>query len=159
MIRIETESAAQTAEIGALLGAVLPRGMFVGLSGDLGGGKTTFTQGLARGLGVRGNVTSPTFQLVREYKGRERLFHFDFYRLDSGSDLLDLDIPACLKEGVVAAEWADLFEVPDIDQFILMQFTWTGEECRFIDVISCSEQGSELMNKLVSEKQFGAKVL
>jgi len=78
---ITTHSSAQTLELGRRLGELLQAGDVVFLSGDLGVGKTTFSKGVARGLGISAEVTSPTFTLVAEYEGRVPLAHFDLYRL------------------------------------------------------------------------------
>ena len=147
---IETRSAEETARLGRAIGERAGRGLFVGLSGDLGGGKTTLTQGIARGLGIEGNITSPTFQLVREYAGRERLFHFDFYRLESGADLLDLEIGGCLRDGVVVAEWSERFEVPDAEHFILMRLDWLSENGRRIEFTAAAGGGARLLEDLLS---------
>jgi tRNA threonylcarbamoyladenosine biosynthesis protein TsaE len=144
-----TGSAEETVKLGRALGELAGRGLFIGLSGDLGGGKTTLTQGLARGLGVEENVTSPTFQLVREYAGRERLFHFDFYRLESGADLFDLDIAGCLMEGVVVAEWSERFDVPDAEDFILMRLDWESENARRIGITAAAGGGERLLESLL----------
>ena len=82
----------------------------IALTGDLGCGKTTFVQGLARGLGVseREYVTSPTFTLINEYDARLALVHVDLYRLDTGLDMLDIGFDEVLeRDAVVAIEWAD----------------------------------------------------
>lgn len=73
----------------------------------MGSGKTTFVRGLARGLGVGGDVMSPTFQLVRVYPGRPPLAHVDLYRLRSTPELADLGLEELLEEAVVAVEWGD----------------------------------------------------
>ena len=144
-----TGSAEETVELGRALGELAERGLFVGLSGDLGGGKTTLTQGIARGLGIADNITSPTFQLVREYTGREQLFHFDFYRLESGADLFDLDIAGCLKDGVVVAEWSERFDVPDAEHFILMRLDWESENRRRIGITAAAGDGARLLETLL----------
>ena len=150
-ITLITGSADETEEVGLLLGAGLERGMFVGLSGELGGGKTTLTRGIARGMGIRADVTSPTFQLVREYNGRERLYHFDFFRLASGCDLLDLDIAGCLEKGIVVAEWAEKFDVVDAVRFIRIRFGWEGENRRRIEFTGGSPEGCLLLDSLARD--------
>jgi tRNA threonylcarbamoyladenosine biosynthesis protein TsaE len=97
----ETEKAA------ARLGRRLGHGDLVLLVGDLGAGKTTFVRGLARGMGVEGPVVSPTFQLVRVYRGPVPLAHVDLYRLGGGADVADLDLDGLLDAGAVAVEWGD----------------------------------------------------
>ena len=91
-----TRSPAETREVAAgLAGSLLP-GDVLALCGELGSGKTCFVQGLARALGVRGRVSSPTFTLMHEYQGRLPVFHVDLYRLFTGADLAELgldDIP------------------------------------------------------------------
>ena len=81
-LELSTGDEEQTRELGARLGAVLRTGDILLLSGDLGTGKTCLTQGLGRGLGCTGNVTSPSFVIMNEYSGRETLFHCDLYRMD-----------------------------------------------------------------------------
>ncbi|GAA5478384.1 tRNA threonylcarbamoyladenosine biosynthesis protein TsaE [Haloferula helveola] len=89
----------------------LAGGEVLGLVGGLGAGKTHFTKGLAAGLGHDGEVTSPTFALVHEYRdGRLPVFHLDFYRLESAEALIGIGWDEMLdEEGVVIAEWADRF--------------------------------------------------
>lgn len=105
----QSNSEAETRAIGARLAAQLQPGAVLLLSGDLGAGKTAFTKGLAEGLGIDpGEVTSPTFTLVHEYRqGRLPLVHVDLYRLDK-ADLDELGMDSDLAEqGVLAIEWAD----------------------------------------------------
>jgi len=113
-LEARTASATQTRELAhALAGAVGP-GDIVLLVGGLGSGKTTFAQGFARGLGVEGPVTSPTFTLVREYpcasrSGLRRLLHADVYRLESMGEVIDLALPELVEEDAVAVvEWGDV---------------------------------------------------
>jgi tRNA threonylcarbamoyladenosine biosynthesis protein TsaE len=100
--------------LGAELAAGLEAGAVLALVGGLGAGKTRFVKGLAKGLGFSGEVTSPTFALVHEYRGgRLPLFHFDLYRLKDEQELLGIGWDEFFDEpGIVVAEWADLF--PDL---------------------------------------------
>jgi tRNA threonylcarbamoyladenosine biosynthesis protein TsaE len=94
--------------LGARLAEVLRPGDLVLLSGELGAGKTTLTQGLAEGLGVRGPVTSPTFVIARVHpslRGGPDLVHVDAYRLSSLDEVDDLDLDAALDESVTVVEW------------------------------------------------------
>ena len=97
-----------TLKFGQELGSLLQAGDVIALIGDLGAGKTTLTQGIALGLGVTDRVTSPTFTLVQEYKGRVPLFHFDPYRLERPEDVYDFGFEEYMERGgVVVVEWAD----------------------------------------------------
>jgi len=104
-----TNSPAETENLGAALGKLLPAGTVLAYRGDLGAGKTAFTRGLARGLGCNELVTSPTYTIVNEYiGGRLPLFHFDMYRLRSSEDLWDIGWEDYLERGgVCAVEWSE----------------------------------------------------
>lgn len=104
-----TRSAAETEQLGARLARALEPGDVIAFRGDLGAGKTAFTRGLARGLGIREPVTSPTYTIVNEYpQGRLPLFHFDMYRLSDPEELFDLGWEDYLaREGVCAVEWSE----------------------------------------------------
>lgn len=106
-----THSLAETEELGCRLGRTLGPGAVVAYFGGLGMGKTAFTRGLARGLGCRGRVTSPTFTIVNEYEGDIPLFHFDLYRLGSSDELFDIGWEDYLaRGGVCAVEWSERAE-------------------------------------------------
>ena len=130
-----TNSPAETESIGVALGQRLKPGTVIAYRGDLGAGKTAFTRGLARGLGCREIVTSPTYTIVNEYLGgRIPLFHFDMYRLRSSDDLWDIGWDDYLERGgVCAVEWsenvADAMEDP-----IYITIEKTGEESRRITI-------------------------
>jgi len=103
-----TASAEETRAVAAALAAHLAAGDVVVLIGDLGAGKTTFAQGIARGLGVAGPVTSPTFTLVQQYAGRLPVAHVDVYRLDRIQELHDLGFEELVDgPGVTVIEWGD----------------------------------------------------
>ena len=104
-----SHSEEETESIGEHLGASLSPGAVVAYLGGLGMGKTAFTRGLARGLGCKGRVTSPTFTIVNEYEGRIPLFHFDMYRLPDSDALFDIGWEDYLdRNGVCAVEWSEL---------------------------------------------------
>jgi tRNA threonylcarbamoyladenosine biosynthesis protein TsaE len=104
---IVSHSLAQTQRLGARLGELLRGGDLLLLDGDLGTGKTSLTQGIAEGLGVREMVSSPTFTLLKEYEGRLPLYHFDLYRLDDATEILDLGFEEYFESnGVCVVEWA-----------------------------------------------------
>ena len=107
-MEIETASPEETQKIAAKLGEKLKPGDVVLLFGDLGAGKTTFVQGLARGLGVPEDyyVQSPTFALINEYPGRVPLYHVDLYRL-APEDVYDLGLEELVEKGVVVIEWSE----------------------------------------------------
>ncbi len=104
-----THSPAETEAVGAALAGRLAPGAIVAYRGDLGAGKTAFTRGLARGLGIRERVTSPTYTIVNEYLGgRLPLFHFDMYRLGSEEELFDIGWEDYLdRGGICAVEWSE----------------------------------------------------
>lgn len=101
-------SAEELKSAAACLGSRLSAGDLLVLSGELGAGKTTFTQGLGRGLGVRAGIISPTFVLVRNHpslSGGPGLVHVDAYRLDTDAEIDDLDLEHTLEESVTVVEW------------------------------------------------------
>ncbi|USS84978.1 tRNA (adenosine(37)-N6)-threonylcarbamoyltransferase complex ATPase subunit type 1 TsaE [Fructilactobacillus myrtifloralis] len=104
---IEVTSAAQTEQLGAQLASHLQAGDVLLLDGDLGAGKTTFTKGIARGLGIRQTVKSPSFPIIREYQsGRLPLYHMDVYRLETGG-AADLGLDEYFAgSGVSVVEWS-----------------------------------------------------
>jgi tRNA threonylcarbamoyladenosine biosynthesis protein TsaE len=109
MLKYSTESVEETSRIGEQLGRLLSKGNIVCLSGDLGAGKTAFTQGIAKGMGVKDYVTSPTYTIINEYEGRLPLYHFDVYRLNDVSEMYELGYEEYFfGDGVVVLEWADI---------------------------------------------------
>ncbi|WP_094777250.1 tRNA (adenosine(37)-N6)-threonylcarbamoyltransferase complex ATPase subunit type 1 TsaE [Domibacillus aminovorans] len=110
----------------AHIAAFLVPGDVVLLEGDLGAGKTTFTQGIAAALGVKKNVNSPTFTIVKEYKGKYPLYHMDVYRLGPDSEE-DLGFDEYFYgEGISIVEWAHLIEGQLPDEYIKINIYHTG---------------------------------
>ncbi len=111
MITARTGSASSTQALGEAMAALLLPGDAVLLVGPLGSGKTTFVQGLARGIGYKGSVTSPTFTLCHTYTGRLDLVHVDLWRVDRLGEVLDLALDEELERGAaVVAEWGEAAE-------------------------------------------------
>ncbi|QFG67799.1 tRNA (adenosine(37)-N6)-threonylcarbamoyltransferase complex ATPase subunit type 1 TsaE [Ornithinimicrobium pratense] len=105
---LDLPTAEDTRALGRRLGSLLRAGDLLVLTGDLGAGKTTLTQGLAEGLGVRGPITSPTFVIARVHPSLQEgpaLVHVDAYRLGDGAELDDLDLDESLAESVTVVEW------------------------------------------------------
>ena len=109
---IETNSAEETYQLGKQMGEKAGAGEIYCLDGDLGTGKTVFTQGFAAGLGVEGPVNSPTFTILQQYdSGRLPLYHFDVYRIGDVEEMDEIGYEDCIYgEGVSLIEWADLIE-------------------------------------------------
>ena len=102
----------ETEKLGERIGQAAVPGMVVALIGDLGTGKTTLTKSIARGLGVTETVTSPTFNIIREYKsGRIPLYHFDVYRIADPDEMFELGYEEYFYgDGICVVEWADIIE-------------------------------------------------
>ena len=130
-----SHSERETEDLGARLGAALRPGTVIAYTGDLGAGKTAFTRGLARGLGVTDRVTSPTYTIVNEYlSGRLPLFHFDMYRLESSDDLFDIGWEDYLERGgVCAVEWSENVDDAMVGA-VRVNIEKTGENTRRITV-------------------------
>lgn len=111
MFTLKTESVSETEAFAEKMGAKLHGKVVVAFFGGLGMGKTAFTKGLARGLGITADVSSPTFALVNEYKGNYELYHFDMYRVESWDDLYSTGFFDYYEQGaVLACEWSENIE-------------------------------------------------
>lgn len=116
MLDVPSESVERTRRLGAILGGLLARGDVVLLHGELGAGKTAFTQGIGRGLGVTAMVNSPTFTILKEYAGRLPLYHFDLYRIEDPGELESLGFADYFAgDGVSVIEWAERGEADEAD--------------------------------------------
>jgi tRNA threonylcarbamoyladenosine biosynthesis protein TsaE len=130
-MKAASRSARETQALGERLGARLDAGDVVACIGPLGAGKTCFIQGLARGLGVTAEVTSPTFVLVNQYRGRLPVYHVDAYRTGSLTELVDLGLEEMIHgEGVTVLEWADKLLPLLPPRTIMVTISGLGEEPR-----------------------------
>ena len=131
MVKIYLENEEQTKDIGYKLGQLVTPKSVICLIGDLGAGKTTMTQSLAKALEVDDYITSPTYTIVNEYEGRIPLYHFDVYRIGSSDEMYDIGFDEYIDgDGVCIIEWANLIEdiLPNEYLYIEMNYKETGRE-------------------------------
>ena len=155
LVEFESKSAKQTFSIGFAVGRKAREGDVFALTGERGSGKTCFTGGLARGLGVGEEyaITRPTFTLINEYPGRCRLYHFDLYRLNHSSELEDLGYEEYVSgEGVVVIEWAEkIAEVLPAD-VVTVCFRYVDENKRIIGFGGPEKKVFELVQDISREE-------
>ncbi len=134
---VATASAADTQAVAAALASLARPGDLVVLAGEMGAGKTAFAQGFARGLGIEEPVTSPTFTIVREYRGPSlALHHLDVYRLDHLREVTDLGLGEMLDEdAVMLVEWGDAVLPALPDQYLEVRITFgEGDDDRRLEL-------------------------
>jgi tRNA threonylcarbamoyladenosine biosynthesis protein TsaE len=127
-IELASASSAHTGALGEALATHLEPGDVVALAGPLGAGKTCLVQGIARGLGVRERVTSPTFVLVRQHAGRIPLVHCDVYRLERVTDLHALDDDVLAPDVVTCVEWGDAVRAALPDERLDVTLALVGDD-------------------------------
>lgn len=140
-MQIISKSYQETIKIGQRLGQLIKKSLkskkfnsiLIGLCGDLGGGKTTLVKGIAKGLGIKKNITSPSFTLVKEYKKNNLLlFHFDFYRLKNKKDYLNLGFEEYFQkpQSVSLIEWADKIKDLLPSEKLIIKFSFIDQNQR-----------------------------
>ena len=142
MIKIDSCSREQTEKTGYNLGACLPYGRVVALFGDLGAGKTAFTSGFVKGMGIGAFVSSPTFALVNDYsEGDKKVYHFDMYRISGWDDLYSTGYFDYLDEGAtLIIEWSENIESVLPEDCVRVYINKTGDEnCRIIEISGCDD--------------------
>jgi tRNA threonylcarbamoyladenosine biosynthesis protein TsaE len=128
-LELASPTTEDTRAIGGAVASLLRPGDVVALTGELGAGKTTFVQGIARGHGYDGAVTSPTFTLVRQYRtATVPLVHADMYRLDRVQDAIDLGLDELAEDGVLLIEWGDAVEALLPRDRLVVEITIPGED-------------------------------
>ena len=148
---IKTKSATETIELGKRIGKLLRPGNVVALIGRLGSGKTTLTQGLARGLEVKikDYITSPSFTLIKEHQGRIPVYHIDFYRIDSFKEVYNLGYEEYFYgEGVAIIEWADKIKKLLPKEVLIINLEIVGEARRRIEFIAKGKWYQNIVDKL-----------
>ncbi len=146
-MEIISDSIQETLNIGKLIARGLNKGDIVCLFGSLGSGKTVLTKGISRALGVdKGQVTSPTFVLIRQYEGRIPIYHFDLYRLNTAEDVLDLGYEEYLfDEGISVIEWADKLGRLLPREFLKIELRVIGERKRKLKISAIGRRYDKLL--------------
>ncbi len=151
-----TVSDLKTIRLGQRLGLALKAGDLIALMGELGSGKTWFTKGVALGIGISPDtiITSPSFALVNEYKGRYTLFHMDVYRLEKVSDFLSAGLDEYFyQDGVVVMEWADRWPEVLPDWKLKIEFTIMDEQTRRIDLSGQHPRVDEILRDMKPQSE------
>ncbi|MBS7525772.1 tRNA (adenosine(37)-N6)-threonylcarbamoyltransferase complex ATPase subunit type 1 TsaE [Fusibacter paucivorans] len=147
-ITITVDTLEKTVELASIFAETIKPGDILCLSGDLGAGKTTFTQALCKALGVTEHVTSPTFNIMNQYEGRLPIYHFDVYRIAEPDEMYEIGFDEYLNGmGVSIIEWAPLVEVLIPEDAVWMIIKTTGETSRTI----CLRGPSEKLGRLTHE--------
>jgi len=147
-VEVETHSPEETHEFAIKLAEKLEPKDVITLEGDLGAGKTTFTKGLAKGLGITRNVNSPTFTIIKEYKGRLPLYHMDVYRLNESDEDLGFD-EYFEGEGVTVVEWANLIADYLPEERLIISITRSGDHSRKIILQPVGARFNQLCKELL----------
>lgn len=146
---VDSMSVADTHRLAQRLAQFVQPGDVLALEGDLGAGKTTFTQGFARELGVQEHVNSPTFTLIKEYSGRMPLYHMDLYRLQDESEAWDLGLEEYFYgEGVCVVEWPDRIGTGLPEDALHLFIKVTSPDTRNIHIWARSGRGREWVKEL-----------
>lgn len=142
-----TRNTKETIALGEKLGRLLNRGDVIALQGDLAGGKTTFTKGIGQALDIKEVINSPTFTILKIYKGKQTLYHIDAYRLENNE--YDLGIDEYEDEGIMVIEWPEHYKRYLPKEYLEIVFTYLNDEERQIDFIAHGpkyEKIAEVMN-------------
>lgn len=148
---INTDSPEATLEVAVSVAGMLKAGDLIALIGELGSGKTMFVKGLARGLGVPGNeyVNSPSFVLLKEYRARLDLYHFDVYRLDMKGFCETIDYEKYFYgSGVTVVEWADKIKDILTDEYLEVVIKYSGECRRQIELRAVGDRYADLIRRI-----------
>jgi len=152
MIEWESATPEESRELGQSLGGQLVPGDLIVYSGDLGAGKTTFTQGVARGLGVTAAVTSPTFTILQQYVGRIPVFHVDAYRLEDPEEIRETGLEEIFEAGgVTLVEWPERLEGLDLlpEDGLEIRIRHRGESRRDFVFLARGPRGEQLVDFLI----------
>lgn len=151
-MRILSHSPQETINLGKKLSPLLKKGDVICLFGELGSGKTTFVKGLAKGLGVKSNlINSPSFVLIKEFKGRLPLFHLDLYRLKNLKEIINLGLEEYLfDDGICVIEWAERLKGTLVDKYLKIEFTFKSPEERLIRITQLGDSHYKKLVKTLS---------
>ncbi len=149
-VTITTASVKETIAAGKRFGSLLSSGDVLCLTGELGAGKTCFVKGIADGLGIRGRgITSPTFIIINEYRGRIPLFHIDLYRTGVIEDIREIGMEEIVYgNGVTVIEWAERIKDKLPDERMDITFKWVDENTRTIEIRAVGRHHREILEGL-----------
>lgn len=149
MITLNSRDVDDTFALGRALGTVLQSGDFVGLTGQLGAGKTLFSRGVAEGAGVPlDDVSSPTYAIIQSYRGRLTLHHADFYRLTSEADLFSTGFHDLLEgEGAFLVEWIDQVRGGAPDDVLRITLEVSSPDMRTLKVTTSGPMSEALLQR------------
>ena len=147
MSQVITRNFEETIEYGYKIGKLLESGDCILLAGDLGAGKTTFTKGIGKALGITRVINSPTFTIVKEYHGNLDLYHLDLYRLDGLGNDFDLE-EYFSKDGIVVCEWPDNVSEIIPDEYLLIEIFRREEDSRLFKLSPHGKRYEKLVGDL-----------
>ncbi len=132
---IKTETPIETEELGRRIGEKLEKGDVVSLRGSLGAGKTVIAKGIARALGIEEAIVSPTFTIVQEYDGREKLYHLDIYRLSGEDEFESMGGEEFLyPDGITLIEWSEKIDSMLPGETVFISITINDDLSRSVEI-------------------------
>lgn len=147
---VEVHDESETLALAERLTHYLKAGDVLALEGDIGAGKTFFTKGIAKGLGIKRNVNSPTFTIIKEYVGKLPLYHMDVYRLEGSDEDLGFD-EYFYGEGITVVEWAGFIVDQLPDERLTIEFTVSGPSSRKLRFIPKGKRYEQLCEEFFHE--------
>ena len=160
MIEFFTHSEKETEKLGEKLGRLVEPGTIILIKGGLGAGKTVFTRGIARGLGIEEPVTSPTFTLIHQYQGRLPLYHFDIYRIEDPDEMDDIGYEEFFYgDGVAVVEWPEKMEwlLPDeYLEIVIERVPLENQDGRKISLTGKGAKYKKLEGELTKNESAGS---
>lgn len=151
MIRLE--NANSTVKLGELIADIIPQGIIIALTGELGSGKTTLSQSIIKKMMKIQDVSSPTFNIVNEYRDKNQtIYHFDFYRLEDESELFGIGFDDYLsdKKSIMLIEWADKF-LDMLPRNYLEIVFHKGQDYRDVEVKSVGKKYIDVVNEIIEK--------
>ena len=151
MIRLENENS--TVKLGELIADIIPQGIIIALTGELGSGKTTLSQSIIKNIMKIQDVSSPTFNIVNEYRDKNQtVYHFDFYRLEDESELFGIGFDDYLsdKKSIMLIEWADKF-LDMLPRNYLEIVFYKGENHRDVEIKSVGKKYVDVGNEIIEK--------
>ena len=156
-MQFTTHSLDETHALGQRIGKSFSNALVIALTGDLGSGKTSLVQGIAKGLDISDDyyITSPTYTFINEYPGRYPLYHVDLYRVESSDDLENICFDEILMDdAIVAVEWADKLPKDFLKERLQVCFESLGDTCRKIIITPYGSKAVEVIDQLKRIKEL-----